>query len=319
MYPAVASSYDEIDLTKVKTVPVRSRGNKVTIESFGEPIKGGKAFSRWADALPDQLAVRRLRRLVRDMRRAVSGKDREILWMLGAHVIKCGLSRYIIELMKRGYVTTVALNGAGLIHDLEIACFGETSEDVAANLERGTFGFSAETAAACFEAVAAVEREGVGLGEAVGAYLHAKGAPHEDVSILSQANRLGVPATVHVAVGTDILAQHPGFDGAVWGRGSAVDFRIFARRVCNLGERGGVAINVGSAVILPEIFLKAFSIARNLGAPFDALTTCNLDMIQHCRPNENVLARPTQFGGTAIALTGHHEIMIPLIYSSVLS
>jgi hypothetical protein len=311
--------YDEIDLDAVRTVKIDERGGTVSLERFGDPRKGGRLFARWLDSLPDLLAARDLRDLVTEMRRSLSRAEYEIVWMIGAHVIKCGLSRYLIEMMKKRYVTLVAMNGAGLIHDLEIALFGETSEDVALNLERGIFGFSKETAAHCFEAVAAGVGRDEGLGESVGRYLHERRAAHRSYSILAEAYRLAVPVTVHVALGTDILAQHPGFDGSAWGALSTRDFRIFTKRIHNLGKSGGVALNVGSAVLLPEVFLKAFSVARNLGASFDRITTCNLDMIRHYRPGENVLRRPARFGGRAISITGHHEILLPLIYALLLS
>jgi hypothetical protein len=315
----VASKYDEVDLSRIHTIPIRDRGSKVSVESFGDPVKGGKAFTKWRKALPDQLAVKDLGELALSMRRAVSGKNREIIWMIGAHVIKCGLSLYLVELMKKRYITAIAMNGAALIHDLEIAAFGETSEDVPSSLERGVFGFSEETALKCFEAAARGAGEDLGLGESFGRYILDKGEPFGKYSVLAQAYRSDVPATVHVALGTDILHQHPGFDGALWGGLSARDFRIFARRVERLGQNGGVVLNLGSAVILPEVFLKAFSIARNLGGDFSKITACNMDMIQHYRPNENVLRRPAGFGGRAISITGRHEIMVPLLYSSLLS
>ncbi len=311
--------YDKIDLSKVRTVSIGERGSTVSLDQFGEPQKGGRLFARWLDSLPDQLAASDLRRLVTEMRRALSRRDYEIIWMIGAHVIKCGLSRYLIELMKKRYVTMVAMNGAGLIHDLEIALFGETSEDVPQNLERGVFGFSAETAARCFEAVSTGVEPGMGLGESIGRYLHEKRAPNRSYSILAEAYRLRVPVTVHIALGTEILIQHPGFDGSVWGTLSTRDFHVFTKHVNDLGNSSGVVLNVGSAVILPEVFLKAFSVARNLGSPFNRFTTCNLDMIRHYRPNENVLHRPERLGATAISLTGHHEIMIPLVYSLLFS
>lgn len=311
--------YDEIDLGRIKAISVSDRGSKVNIDSFGEPQKGGKSFKRWLKALPDQLAVDRIRELSTALRTAKSAKDREFVWMIGAHVVKCGLSRYLIELMKKGYVTVLAMNGAAAIHDFEIACFGETSEDVAANLATGIFGFSRETSEGMNAAIKEGVASGLGLGEAVGAYLHKVQSQNLPYSILAEAYRLKIPATVHVAIGTDILVQHPGFDGAAWGELSARDFRIFAARVEQLGIRGGVALNVGSAVIMPEVFLKAFSVARNLGAPFDKITTCNMDMIQHYRPVENVLTRPSQFGGKRIQLTGHHEILIPVLYSALFS
>lgn len=311
--------YEEIDLDRVKTLPVAERGSKVRFESFGDPQKGGKSFKKWLDALPDHLAADRVKRLSASLRRAKSAKDREFVWMIGAHVVKCGLSRYFIELMKKGYVTVLAMNGAAAIHDFEIACFGETSEDVAANLAKGIFGFSRETSDGMNRAAAEGIAGGLGLGEAIGAYLHKGNEPNLSYSILSEAYRLGIPATVHVAIGTDILVQHPGYDGAVWGELSAKDFRIFAARIEQLGIRGGVALNVGSAVIMPEVFLKAISVARNLGASFEKITTCNIDMIQHYRPLENVLRRPSQFGGESISITGHHEILIPLLYSALFS
>ena len=315
----MGSDYEEIDLGKVRTFPIGDRESKVTADMMGTPVKGGKAFRKWLDSLPDQLAVSSLKRLVLAMRRARSSKGREIVWMSGAHLIKCGLSPYLIDLMKKGYLTALALNGAGIIHDLELAFFGGTSEDVRAQLETGEFGFSAETADLLFEAVAKGEEKGLGLGEAVGSFIASSGAPHREISITAGAYDAKVPVTVHAAIGTDIVVQHPGFDGAVWGGLSARDFRIFAARVRALGENGGVVVNSGSAVILPEVFLKALSVARNLGAPFSEITACNLDMIRHYRPSENVLSRPSAFGGEAISITGHHEIMIPLIYSALLA
>jgi hypothetical protein len=315
----MGSKYEEIDLGKVKTSPISLRESKVTVDMLGTPVKGGKAFRKWLDSLPDQLAVASLKRLVLAMRRARSSKGREILWMCGAHVIKCGLSPYLIELLKKDYLTALALNGAGIIHDLELAFFGKTSEDVRTQLERGEFGFSAETAGLLFEAVEKGADEGLGLGEAVGRFIAASDAPHRDISVTARAADAGVPVTVHVALGTDIVIQHPGFDGARWGELSTRDFRIFSARVRALGSSGGVVINAGSAVILPEVFLKALSVARNLGEPFSGITACNIDMISHYRPGENVLSRPSAFGGEAISITGHHELMIPLIYSALLT
>ncbi len=311
--------YEETDLSRIKPFPVGERESKVSIDDYGYPVKGGKGFKKWFDSLPDQLAATRVRELVKRMRQTRSSKGREIIWMTGAHVIKCGLPPYLIGFMKKGYMTALAVNGACAIHDMEIAFFGRTSEDVAANLEKGIFGFSPETAQLLFEAVSRGRRDGSGLGEAIGRFIIQENAPYRDASIFAQAFRMEVPVTVHIAIGTDIVNQHPGFDGAAWGELSAKDFRIFCRRVENLGNAGGVVINAGSAVILPEVFLKAFSVARNLGASFDEILTCNIDMIQHYRPSENVLRRPSSFGGKSLSLTGHHEIMIPLIYSALLS
>lgn len=315
----MGSDFEEMDLSRVRTISIAERGSLVSVEDFGDPVKGGKAFARWKKSLPKGPAVRRIEHLALAMRRASSCKGREVLWMMGAHVVKCGLPRYIIELMRKGYITAVAMNGAAAIHDFEIAAFGETSEDVARNLERGVFGFARETAQGCFEAVKIGKREHRGLGEALGRYLAARRAPHKDFSILAQAVRFQIPVTVHIAIGTDIIHQHHDFDGASWGELSARDFRIFAAKVELLGRNGGVAINAGSAVIMPEVFLKAVSIARNLGASFEDLVTANLDMIQNYRPQKNVLERPSSFGGVQISITGHHELTIPLLYSFVMS
>jgi hypothetical protein len=315
----MTSKYEEIDLERVKAVPIAERGSKVTFEDFGVPVKGGKTFKNWLRKLPDQLAADRLRELTLALRRAKGAKERELVWMLGAHIVKCGLSLYFIEMMKKGYVTTLAVNGAAAIHDFEIACFGETSEDVSENLARGIFGFCEETSAGFAEAVALGVENGLGLGEAIGRYCAERKVANRSYSMLAEGYRLGIPVTVHAAIGTEILVQHPSYDGAAWGELTTRDFRILAARIERLGKRGGVAVNVGSAVIMPEVFLKAFSVARNLGASFEGLVTCNLDMIQHYRPGENILKRPTAFGGKGISITGHHEILIPLIFSALFS
>jgi hypothetical protein len=314
---AMASKYETIDLARIKTVSIAERGSKVKLEQFGAPLKGGKSFKRWLHSLPGQLAADRIRELATLLRRSKTAKDHELVWMLGAHVVKCGLSLYFIELMKRGFVTSLAMNGAAAIHDFEIAWFGETSEDVALNLSKGIFGFSRETAAGFSEAVADGISGRLGLGEAIGSHISKKRAPNRHYSLLGEAYRLGIPATVHAAIGTDILVQHPNFDGSQWGELSGRDFRILAARIEKLGRQGGVVLNVGSAVIMPEVFLKAFSIARNLGAAFERITTCNLDMIQHYRPLENVVKRPSSYGGRGFSITGHHEVVIPLLFSAL--
>lgn len=313
----MGSRFKEIDLSKTKGISIKQRGSKVSIDEFGKPERGGKFFRSWIDSLPNQLAARELKTLIDALNHSRSDKDSEIIWMLGAHVIKCGLSPYIIELMKMNFVTSIAMNGAGLIHDSEIAAFGETSEDVAANLEKGVFGFSNETAEICSEAVEMGYNEGLGLGESIGKLLNAREALHRNFSIFATGYEIGIPVTVHHAVGTDIVNQRKNYRGDYWGKLSARDFMIFSERVRKLGVKGGVVINAGSAVILPEVFLKAFSIARNLNAPFDGMTSCNLDMIQHYRPSNNVVKRPSSFGGRGLSITGHHEIMIPLIYAGL--
>ncbi len=315
----VRGKYDEVDLSRVKRSSISKRKSLVSISDLGTPVKGGKTFRRWLSSLPDKLAAERLRDLVNSIRAARKGGNREIIWMMGAHLVKCGLSPHLIELMKKGYITSLAMNGASIIHDLELAFFGETSEDVEANLRDGTFGFASETADLAFRAVSGGAGESLGLGESIGRLIMEEKAEWKDYSLLGQAYRLGIPATVHVAFGTDIIHQHSEFDASKWGDLTGRDFRIFAARVESLGKNGGVVVNAGSAVIMPEVFLKAFSVARNLGAEFKDITTCNLDMINHYRPSRNVLERPASFGGKAISLTGHHEIMIPLIYASLLA
>ncbi|HSG28082.1 MAG TPA: hypothetical protein VLA34_06345 [Candidatus Krumholzibacterium sp.] len=313
----MAGKYEETDLSRVRTIPFAQRTSKVSVEHYGDPVEGGETFSRWFRSLPDQLAGREVRVLIEAMKRVRSGGGGEVIWMTGAHVIKCGLPPFLIRMMDTGYLTTLAVNGACAIHDTEIAFFGETSEDVPDSLEKGIFGFAAETGRILFEAVEEGRRDGLGLGESIGRHIGRSGAPNREQSLFFKAYEAGVPVTVHIGIGTDIVNQHPGFDGAAWGELSHRDFRIFSARVEKAGASGGVVINAGSAVILPEVFLKAISIARNRGISFSSITTCNIDMLQHYRPMENVLRRPTAFGGRAVSLTGHHEILIPLIYSAL--
>ena len=315
----MTGKYKESDFSEIRTIPFAERTNKVSLDDYGNPVKGGSGFREWFDSLPDQAAGSRIKEIVRSIEEARSSDNQEIIWMIGAHVIKCGLPLYLIEMMKNGFMTSLAVNGACAIHDIEIAFFGKTSEDVAENLKKGIFGFTEETAALLAEAVDDGVVKGLGLGEAIGRYICRKKAPNRDKSLFASAYEHDIPVTVHIAIGTDIINQHPSYDGSAWGGLSYRDFRIFCGRVENIGCEGGVVVNAGSAVILPEVFLKAFSVARNKGASFSGITTCNLDMIQHYRPGENVLNRPASFGGRSIAITGHHEILIPILYSALIS
>jgi hypothetical protein len=235
---------------------------------------------------------------------------------MGAHVIKVGLNPVIVDLMQRGIITGVAMNGAGIIHDLEVAMGGQTSEDVAASIDDGSFGMAAETCTFLSRALAESDTRSVGLGQAVGQAIVKNQLPLMDQSILAAGSGLGIPVTVHVAIGTDIIHMHPQFDPAKTGQASHRDFRLFTSMVGSL--EGGVYLNIGSAVILPEIFLKAVTLARNLGHALDNFTTVNLDFIRHYRPLTNVIQRPTARGGTGINLTGHHEILLPLIAAGVI-
>ncbi len=308
------SRFREADLNRVRPQPVASRPSKVRVEDFARrvtPEMGGLL-----DALPRILAGDSLRRAVDAVARAAHAR-RLVLAMLGGHVVKTGCGPVLVQLMEEGIVNAVAMNGAAAIHDFEVARFGRTSEDVEAALDAGMFGMAAETATEMNEITRQAAREGLGLGEALGMALAGENSPHREFSVLAAAHRLGLPATVHVAIGTDILHQHPSADGAAIGETSMRDFRILAG--CLEGFAGGVALNIGSAVVLPEVFLKAFSVAANLGADLTGITTVSFDFIRHYRPRVNVLERPTAAGrGVGFELVGHHEVLIPLFAAAIL-
>ena len=287
---------------------------------FGKPLDGSDSIPAFISKLPRILAGEGLRTLIRAILYArATGKP--IIWGMGGHVIKVGLGPVINDLIENGFVTAIALNGSGAIHDFEIALCGSTSEEVADGLGSGKFGMARETSEYMNGAINAGAGQGLGVGEILG---HAivnslpQGAayPYQDISILAAAYRKRVPVTVHIAVGTDIIHAHPEASGNAIGEGSLHDFRLFCTSVREL-DGGGVYLNIGSAVMLPEVFLKAVSVVRNLGNRLEEFTTANLDFIQHYRPAVNVLQRPTQNGGQSVALTGHHEIMIPLIAAAL--
>lgn len=310
------SNYEEIDLSAIRTTSVADRRSVVSTESFAEPAAAGRSVREMLDSLPDILAGRTIRRLAS----AIAGarkNGKPVIMAMGAHVIKCGLSPVISDLMRRGVITAVAFNGAGAIHDSEIALFGFTSEDVCSTLPEGTFGMARETAEFVNSAAVAARDQGLGLGESVGRRLLEVNAPHSDLSLTATAYSLGLPATVHAAIGTDITHMHPDADGAAYGDASHRDFRIFTAVLKNVGG-GGVLLNVGSAVILPEVALKAFSILRNLGIDLSGMVGANLDFIQQYRSTQQVVSRLETLGGTGMSLTGHHEILIPLIAHAVL-
>jgi hypothetical protein len=307
---------DPLDLDGVRTHPLAGRKSQVTVADFGRPLARGARVADLLDALPRVLGGRALRELAADVGRARTlGKP--ILWGLGAHVLKVGLSPVVVDLMEKGFVSGLALNGAGVVHDFELAVAGHTSEDVAAGLGSGEFGMATETGEEVNRAIVEGDRDGLGLGAAVGRYLLARKPPHLQVSLLAAARRLGLPATVHVAVGTDIVHMHPACDPGALGRASHLDFRLFAAHVARLGG-GGVYLNVGSAVMLPEVFLKAVTLARNLGYELADFATANLDFIQSYRPNTNVVERPTRGVGRGYSLTGHHEILVPLLAAALI-
>lgn len=305
-----------LNLKRLRRYSLADRPSKVAQESFAKVTPAGSAFRSFYGNLPRILAAESMRRLVEAIA-AAHRRRRTVLAMLGAHVLKVGLSPLLVDLIERRAVTALAMTGSGVIHDFELAYQGRTSEEVAEALSDGSFGMARETADLLNGAIRAGAKKGWGLGESVGRMIEGNDFRFKKLSVFAAARRTGVPATVHVAVGTDILHQHPSCDGAALGKASLADFRTLARVVSTIGE-GAVVLNVGSAVVLPEVFLKAVSIARNLGHPVKGFTAANLDMIQHYRPRENVLTRPTALGGEAIALTGHHEIMVPLIHAAVL-
>lgn len=311
----MTTKYSPISLTDLKTYPLADRKSKVSTEDFARPWNPGGSFSDFLAGLPKILAAGDLSAVVESLVRAFRG-GKTVLFGMGAHVIKVGLNPVVIDLMRRGVITGVAMNGAGIIHDLELAMVGRTSEDVAASLDDGSFGMSEETGAFLSRAIAEAKEQKLGLGEAVGKRIVEKALPHAAGSILAEGYRLQIPVTVHVAMGTDIIHMHPQFDPAAAGEASHRDFRIFAGTVATL--ENGVYMNVGSAVLLPEVFLKAITVAKNLGHRLRNLTTVNLDFIRHYRPMTNVVCRPTAGGGRGYAIVGHHEILIPLIAAAVI-
>lgn len=306
-----------IDRSKVRTVPVRRRLSQVRTQDEAKAHEAGASFAAFLDGLPRLLGAKDLRAASDAIARAHHA-GRTVLWGFGAHVIKTGLAPVVVDLMKRGFVSGLMLNGACCVHDLELALLGQTSEDVAPALDDGTFGMAKETAELLNGAIAAGAREGLGMGAAVARELAGEGAgtyPFADRSILATAWRLGIAVTVHAAIGTDIHHMHPSADGAALGATSYRDFETLTGLVATLEE--GVFLNVGSAVILPEVFLKALALARNLGHQVERITTVNLDFIRHYRPSVNVVERPTRLGGRGISLVGHHEILVPLLAASL--
>ncbi len=308
------SRFHEADLSAIRTVSIRDRESRVQISDVLDPAvfaRAGVDPDLLLDVFPDMLAARALRRTVQALRAAREG-GREIVWMIGAHTIKTGLSRCLGWLIESGYATCVASTGSSVIHDLELAFFGETSEDVARELPLGRFGMSAETSTHFNRIVERAGADGLGLGEAAGGYIVEEKATHVESSVFAAAHRKGIPATVHVAFGTDITHQHAGFDAAAAGESTMRDFRIFSDRVGRMFDRG-VAVVFGSAVVLPEVFLKAVSINYNLGRKPSGVTAASFDMLPQYRVRENVLSRPFAGACEAHAITGHHEILMPLL------
>jgi hypothetical protein len=314
------SIYEDIQplgLEGVSTYPLASRPSKVTVEDFARPFDEGASLRDFLASLPNILAVQSIREVAARMRRARElGKP--VVWGIGGHVVKTGLAPLIIDLMRRGFVTGIAANGSVLVHDAEVALVGSTSEDVDATLGAGAFGAADETGRLLNEAARRAAKDGVGLGEALGRMLVESEPKHAELSLLCAAYRARVPFTAHVAIGTDIAHFHPQADGAALGAATHTDFRLLSELVRRMSG-GGVYLNVGSAVILPEVFLKCVTLVRNLGHALEDFTTANFDFIQSYRPLTNVVRRPTSGGaGRGFSVTGHHELTIPLLAAELL-
>jgi len=304
------SKYKEFKADKIRDYPLESRPSKVGVKHFAQPLSED-SLSAFTASLPKLLGANDLRTLVEKIRKARE-TGRAIIWGFGGHVVKVGLAPVLLDLMERGFVTALATNGSGMIHDFEIALSGATSEEVGEQLGSGAFGMARETGEFLNQAISEGAQAGQGIGESVGDFLKQYDTKYPELSLLLKAHQKDIPLAVFIAIGTDIIHNHPKASGAAMGKGSQIDFRIFTQQVSLLNE-GGVYLNLGSAVILPEVFLKAVSLVRNAGQPLKNFTTANLDFIQHYRPTKNVVERPVLEGGTGIALTGHHEIMIPLL------
>ena len=306
-----------VDMSAVTTYPLQDRINKVSVHDFATLPESEIDLSPFLESLPNILKGSDFLALVDDIVAAYRRK-KPVIVMMGGHVIKCGLSPLLIALAKHGVITGFAFNGASSIHDFEIALIGETSEDVSAYLQNGQFGMWEETGQLMNTAIQRAANTNIGMGEALGKQLIEMDAPYNEYSLLAAGVQSDVPITVHVAIGTDIIHQHPSADGAAIGAASFTDFRLLTALVKDL-EDGGVVLNLGSAVILPEVFLKALTIARNLGNTVSNFTAANFDMNQQYRPVENVVKRPTEMGGKGYTFTGHHELMIPLLVQAILS
>lgn len=310
------SSYKQFDLSKTRRYSVKERRSKVGVGDFARPV-ARDSLTAFAESLPNILAARDLRELV-DAILSARQKGKPIIWGFGGHLVKVGLAPVLIDLMDKGFVTALATNGSGSIHDFEVAYCGQTSEDVERELVTGSFGMSDETGVLMNKAICRGAEQGKGIGESIGSFLGTIPLEFPEQSLLLQAHQRKIPLTVHLAVGTDTIHAHPDCDGASLGKGSHIDFKVFTEQVSCL-DQGGVYLNFGSAVILPEVFLKAVSAVRSAGLDLENFVTANFDFIQHYRPTQNVIRRPVSQSGRGFALTGHHEIMLPLLAGLLVS
>jgi len=307
--------FKPLDLSKIRTYSIKERKSKVNLKDFSRPYKPASTFKQFWEGLPQILAAQGLREVVHALAKAKQ-EQKVIVVGMGAHPIKVGLNPLLIQLMEEGIIHCLAMNGAGIIHDLELALVGKTSEDVEEGLGEGVFGMAEETSVLLNDSISDGVKKGLGIGEAIGKRLLSEDFPHRQYSLLATGARLGIPVTVHVAIGTDIIHMHPSVNGGAIGEGSLRDFQKLTSVVSQLQE--GVYLNIGSAVILPEVFLKALTLARNLGHHVQDFTTVNMDFIQHYRPTANVVKRPTEKTGQGYTLIGHHEIMVPLLVAALL-
>jgi len=305
-----------INVNKIKTYSIKSRFSKVNAGDFARIPAKKKSFAAFYDSLPNILKAKDLRSVTSDIV-AARKKGKAVIFMAGAHVIKCGLNPVVIELIKNKIITCICLNGAGIIHDFEIAFQGKTSEDVAENLKDGKFGMGKETAEFINDAVAEGVENGLGLGSSIAREISVSRLRYKNLSLLANAYKYRVPVCVFVAIGTDIIHQHPSFDAGLTAEGSKRDFHALAENICGI-NKGGVVLNFGSAVMLPEVFLKALNLARNLGNPVKDFTTATFDMIYQYRAAQNVVQRPTGSGGKGYYIIGHHEINLPLLAQAVI-
>lgn len=301
--------FPPLDFSRIRTYPLRERESKVHLDELARVWRKGGSFAQFIESLPKILVGNDFRDVVNATVAAVRNK-KPVVVMMGAHPIKCGLNPIFIDLIKRGVISAVAFNGAGAIHDFEFALVGETSEDVQRGLDDGSFGMIDETGRLMNQALAAGVKQGIGAGRALGEAIVTGSFPHKSLSILHQGVVSNVPVTVHIAIGTDIIHQHPTTDGAALGEATYLDFQKLAAVVAKL--QGGVVLNIGSAVVMPEVFLKVLTIARNLGHTVEDFTAVTFDMIRHYRPTENVVRRPTAKGGRGYYIVGHHELLVPL-------
>ncbi len=317
MSASIYENFRPIDFDRIKTYELASRPSKVTIEDFAAPVAENDSLKEFLGKLPNILAVQSLREIARQIRRARTLR-KPIVWGIGGHIVKTGLAPVIVDLMKRGYVSAIASNGSVLVHDTEIALVGFTSEDVDATLGKGDFGAAQETGEILNAAAKKGAIDKIGLGEASGREVVSQNPPNAEMSLLCQAYKNKIPFTAHLAIGADVGHFHAACDGANLGAASHTDFKLFCSIVKELNG-GGVYLNLGSAVVLPEIFLKAVTVVRNLNFPLTDFTTANFDFIQSYRPNTNVVRRPTADGaGRGFSITGHHELMIPLLAAQIL-